>query len=99
VDGAVAETGGSWRLSLDPGAFAVGAPDMDGLLAACRAEVLLAAGQHDPMAPPDHLRSLVAEPLVLGGLGHDAHVEDPAALVGIVERLAALAGGVPPGLS
>ena len=77
-----------WRPAFDPGAFAVGAPDMDGLLAACRAPVVLAAGQHDPMSPVEHLRPLVAGPVVLAGLGHNAHVEDPAAVLGIVDRLA-----------
>jgi pimeloyl-ACP methyl ester carboxylesterase len=90
VDRAVAAAdGGGWRLALDPGAFAVGAPDMEGLLSACRAPVVLAAGAGDPMSPEEHLRALVADPVVLAGLGHNAHVEDPAALLPILQRLAA----------
>ena len=34
------------------------------------------------------LRALVPEPVVLRGLGHNAHVEDPGALVELVQRLA-----------
>ncbi|HET9143942.1 alpha/beta fold hydrolase [Actinophytocola sp.] len=87
VDDAIREVDGGWRLALDPAAFAVGAPDMAGLLAACRAKVILAAGADDPMSPEDHLRELRPDPVVLPGLGHNAHVEDPAALLPILDRL------------
>jgi pimeloyl-ACP methyl ester carboxylesterase len=76
-----------WRLTLDPAAFAVGAPDMPGLLAACRAEVILAAGEHDPMSPREHLLALQSDPVTLPALGHNAHVEDPLALLDILDRL------------
>lgn len=95
ADGAVVPSEGGWRLALDPRAFAVGAPDMDGMLCASRAAgvpVLLSAGEHDPMSPLEHLQALVPDPLVLKGLGHNAHVEDPVALLPILERLAAPVG-------
>ena len=88
VDAAVVASEGGWRLALDPAAFAVGAPAMDGLLAAARAPVVLAAGEHDPMSPVEHLQALTPDPVVLKGLGHNAHVEDPAALLPLVDRLA-----------
>ena len=80
VDAGVTETPEGWRIALDQAAFAVGGPDMPGLLAACRAPVTLAAGEHDPMCPAEHLRDLVDDPVILPGLGHNAHVEDPAAV-------------------
>ncbi|RZS43299.1 pimeloyl-ACP methyl ester carboxylesterase [Herbihabitans rhizosphaerae] len=83
----VVEADGGWRLALDPGAFGVGAPDMTGLLAAARADVVLAAGERDPMCPPDRLRAVRPDAVVLDGLGHNAHVEDPAALWPLLERL------------
>jgi pimeloyl-ACP methyl ester carboxylesterase len=89
ADGAVVPSESGWRLALDQAAFAVGAPDMDGMLAAARAPVVLAAGEHDPMSPLEHLQALVPDPLVLKGLGHNAHVEDPTALRPVLERLAA----------
>ncbi|HJQ47348.1 MAG TPA: alpha/beta hydrolase [Amycolatopsis sp.] len=85
VGAGVAETPEGWRVALDQAAFGVGAPDMPGLLAACRAPVTLAAGEHDPMCPAEHLRDLVAEPVVLPGLGHNAHVEDPDAVVRLLQ--------------
>ncbi|SDC16938.1 alpha/beta fold hydrolase [Actinokineospora iranica] len=76
-----------WRAALDPRAFAVGRPDLPGLLAAARCPVTLAAGERDPMSPAEHLRALTPHPVILPGLGHNAHVEDPAALWPLLERV------------
>ncbi|MFC5287975.1 alpha/beta fold hydrolase [Actinokineospora guangxiensis] len=76
-----------WRLSLDPAAFAVGRPDLPGLLSAARSRVLLAAGENDPMSPATHLSTLVPTPVILPGLGHSAHAEDPAALDPLLAHL------------
>jgi pimeloyl-ACP methyl ester carboxylesterase len=78
-----------WTVAFDPAAFAIGAPDMTGLLAAARARVVLAAGERDPMSPAAQLRALVPDPVILPGLGHNAHVENPLALWPLIERLAA----------
>lgn len=80
------ETEGGWRLAMDPAAFGVGAPDMPALLAAARCPVVLAAGENDPMSRPDQLRALDPDAVVLTGLGHNAHVEDPAAVRALLER-------------
>ncbi|MFE6611147.1 alpha/beta fold hydrolase [Amycolatopsis sp. NPDC057786] len=77
----IVEMEGGWRLALDPRAFAVGAPDMPGLLGAARCPVALAAGEHDPMSRPEQLRALSEASVELPGLGHNAHVEDPAVLL------------------
>ncbi|MGW5051747.1 alpha/beta fold hydrolase [Actinokineospora sp. NPDC004072] len=87
ADRLVTAVDGGWRLALDPAAFAVGRPDLPGLLAAARCPVTLAAGAEDPMSPAAHLAALVAEPVLLPGLGHSAHVEDPAALDPLLDRL------------
>ncbi|WP_410635957.1 alpha/beta fold hydrolase [Amycolatopsis sp. cmx-4-83] len=80
------ETEGGWRLAMDPAAFGVGAPDMPALLAAARCPVVLAAGEHDPMSRPGQLRALDPDAVTLAGLGHNAHVEDPAAVRALLER-------------
>lgn len=87
-DAALAHGDDGWTVAFDPAAFAVGAPDMAGLLAASSASVILAAGEHDPMCTADQLRKLVPAPVILPGLGHNAHVESPDALWPIIERLA-----------
>jgi len=86
-DAALVQGDSGWTLAFDPGAFTVGAPDMPGLLGAARAPVTLAVGGHDPMCPPDQLLALRSDSLVLPGLGHNPHVEAPAALVPLLERL------------
>jgi pimeloyl-ACP methyl ester carboxylesterase len=78
VDAGLSEQNGRWRLAMDPGAFAAGAPDMPRLLAASRAAVVLARGEHDPMNTDQQLAGLGTHTATLPGLGHSAHVQDPA---------------------
>jgi pimeloyl-ACP methyl ester carboxylesterase len=68
---------GRWRLAMDPGAFAVGAPDMAQLLARSRAPAILARGEHDAMNTSDQLARLGVPAVTLPGLGHNAHVQSP----------------------
>jgi pimeloyl-ACP methyl ester carboxylesterase len=81
VDRAAAGEGSGWRLAQDPRTFGVGVPDMAGLLAAVSCPVVLARGEHDPMVSHDDLAALAPDPVTLTGLGHNAHVEDPAAVL------------------
>ncbi|GAA0620611.1 alpha/beta fold hydrolase [Sporichthya brevicatena] len=90
VDSLVHPVRDAWRLGFDLRVLTVGAPDMTGWLATTAERgvpVTLAAGEGDPMSPREHLAELVAEPVILPGLGHSAHVADPAALLPLVERL------------
>ncbi|MEV0393979.1 alpha/beta fold hydrolase [Polymorphospora rubra] len=84
VDAGLVERDGRWRLAMDPAAFAVDAPDMPGLLAGCRVPVLLARGEHDPMVGDAELAALGVPTASLAGLGHNAHVEDPAAVLDLL---------------
>jgi pimeloyl-ACP methyl ester carboxylesterase len=77
VDAGLREQDGQWRLAMDPGAFAVGAPDMAELLARSQAPVTLARGEHDPMNTDVQLARLCSSTVTLPGLGHNAHVESP----------------------
>jgi pimeloyl-ACP methyl ester carboxylesterase len=86
VDAGLSEQDGQWRLALDPAAFGVGAPDMVGLLAASRATVTLARGEHDAMNTDEQLKRLGTHTVTLPGLGHNAHVEDPARSIALLER-------------
>lgn len=80
IEHGVSEVDGGWAPSLDMRAFGVGRPDMAGLVMASQAHVVLAAGEHDPMSPQDHLGELVPEPVVIPGAGHNVHVESPSSL-------------------
>ena len=77
VDAGLREQHGQWRLAMDPGAFAVGAPDMTQLLARSQAPVTLARGEHDPMNTGEQLTRLGVPTVTLPGLSHNAHVESP----------------------
>ncbi|HKS43561.1 MAG TPA: alpha/beta hydrolase [Amycolatopsis sp.] len=87
VEPGVVEKGDGWQVALDQGALGFAAPDIAGMLAAARAQVVLAAGEHDPMSPAEHLRELCPNPVILPGLGHNAHAEDPAALRPLLNHL------------
>ena len=83
----VQEHDGKWRLALDSATFAVGRPDLPGLLAACRADVVLARGEHDPMVTDEQLADLSPRAgASLAGLGHNAHVERPADVLALLTR-------------
>jgi pimeloyl-ACP methyl ester carboxylesterase len=77
VDAGLREQDGRWRLAMDPGAFAVGAPDMAQLLARTRAPVTLARGEHDAMNTDEQFARLGVPAVTLPGLGHNAHVQSP----------------------
>jgi pimeloyl-ACP methyl ester carboxylesterase len=80
----VTEVADGWRLTLDPAAFGVGAPDAAGLLAAARCPVVLARGDSDPMVSADQLAALAPGAVDVPGAGHNAHVEDPAAVASLL---------------
>jgi pimeloyl-ACP methyl ester carboxylesterase len=85
VAAGVVESADGWRLAFDQRAFGVGDPAVAALLAAAGdTRVVLARGEHDHMVSTEQLAALVPDPVVLPGLGHNAHVEDPAAVARIV---------------
>jgi pimeloyl-ACP methyl ester carboxylesterase len=75
---------GRWRPALDPRAFGVGDPEVAALLAAAPVPVLLARGEHDAMVGAAQLRTLAPDAVDLPGLGHNAHVQDPAAVAALL---------------
>jgi pimeloyl-ACP methyl ester carboxylesterase len=77
IDAGLREQDGHWRLAMDQAAFAVGAPDIADLLARSRAQVTLARGEHDHMNTDELLAELGVDAVVLAGLGHNAHVQNP----------------------
>lgn len=84
LDRAVVETVQGWRLAQDPATFGVGVPDLRRLVDTVRCEVVLARGEHDRLVSHAQLAELVADPVTLPGLGHNAHVEDRDAVLALV---------------
>jgi pimeloyl-ACP methyl ester carboxylesterase len=81
VDPGLQAEDGRWRLAMDPAVFAIGAPDMHGLLTHARTKVLLARGEHDAMVTDEDLAQLGTPVATLPGVGHNAHVESPESVV------------------
>jgi pimeloyl-ACP methyl ester carboxylesterase len=92
VESGIAESRGRWRLAFDPAAFGVGQPDVAASLAEAHAEVTLARGSGDQMVTAADMEALACERRELPGLGHNAHVEDPAAVWALIAETARRAG-------
>jgi len=75
-----------WQLAQDPATFGFGTPDIGHLLARVDCPVRLARGEHDAMVTDAQLAALVPKPVTLTGLGHNAHVEDPGAVLALLGR-------------
>jgi pimeloyl-ACP methyl ester carboxylesterase len=88
LDAGVVQVDGGWRPALDLRAFGAGDPAVAALVAAAPVPVVLARGEADHMVSREQLAAVVPDPVELPGLGHNAHVEDPAALLPLLDRLA-----------
>jgi pimeloyl-ACP methyl ester carboxylesterase len=73
-----------WRVAQDMGTFDFGVPDMPALLAEVSCPVTLAFGSEDKLVRSANYEGLGAEVVRFEGLGHNPHVEDPAALVALL---------------
>lgn len=76
-----------WHLAADPRTFLVAGTPFDSLVRSARCPVLLARGEHDAMVSLAELRRHQPEACELPGLGHNAHVERPSAIVALLEQL------------
>ena len=78
---------GGWRLAQDPATFAVAGAPFASLASAAQARVVLARGERDPMVSFEELRAHARQAYDIPGTGHNAHVEDPRAVLGLIEML------------
>lgn len=83
----VLHTSGGWRLAQDPGTFAVAGATFASLASAAQARVVLARGERDPMVSLEELRAHSRQAHDIAGAGHNAHVEDPHAVLALIEAL------------
>jgi pimeloyl-ACP methyl ester carboxylesterase len=83
----VLRTPDGWRLAQDPGTFAVAGASFASLASAAQARVILARGERDPMVSLEELRAHAHPAYDIRGAGHNAHVEDSRAVLGLIERL------------
>jgi pimeloyl-ACP methyl ester carboxylesterase len=76
-----------YRLAQDPRTFGVAGAPFATLAASAAARVMLARGEHDAMVTLDELRLHQRDAGEIAGAGHNAHVEDPAAIVRLLDQL------------
>lgn len=81
----VMHTPDGWRLAQDPGTFAVAGAPFASLASAADARVVLARGERDPMVSLEELRAHTLQAHDIPGTGHNAHVENPRAVLGLIE--------------
>jgi pimeloyl-ACP methyl ester carboxylesterase len=76
-----------WRLSQDPRTFAVAGAPFASLAGSGQARLVLARGEHDAMVGLAELRLYSQDACDITAAGHNAHVEKPEEVVGLLERL------------
>ncbi len=83
----VLHTPDGWQLAQDPATFAVAGAPFASLASAAQARVVLARGERDPMVSFEELRAHASQAHDIAGAGHNAHVESPRAVLGLIEAL------------
>ena len=76
---------GRFRLAADPRINGVVGVPIETVIAAMRAPLRLAAGEHDPMVTLEQMRRFDPQAAIIAGAGHNPHVETPEALWRVVE--------------
>jgi len=74
-----------WRLTQDRSTFAVAGAPFASLVSSSQAPVALARGKYDPMVTLEELRAHARLACDIPGTGHNVHVEDPRAVLGLIE--------------
>lgn len=76
----VSETDGRFRVTADPGIYGCAALGVDEMLKAVRCDLALATGERDQIATASDMAACGFHPTVIGGAGHNVHVEQPEAV-------------------
>jgi pimeloyl-ACP methyl ester carboxylesterase len=76
-----------WRLAQDPRTFGVAGAEFAPLASGAAARLMLARGEHDAMVTEAELREHAPDVHSICGAGHNAHVEQPAAVIALLESL------------
>jgi pimeloyl-ACP methyl ester carboxylesterase len=76
-----------WRLAQDPRTFEVAGAPFATLAASARSRFVLARGATDPMVTAAELREHCEDVHDIASAGHNAHVEKPGEIVGLLESV------------
>ena len=86
VASGVVEVDGGWRVAQDPKSFDFGQPDMRASVDRLTVPLVLARGSEDHLVREANVTEFVDDPITLDGLGHNPHLQEPAAIAGLVAR-------------
>jgi pimeloyl-ACP methyl ester carboxylesterase len=76
-----------WRLAQDPRSFAAAGAPFAPLVTGAAARVVLARGEHDSLVSSGELAAHAVPVHTIAGAGHNVHVEQPDAILALLERL------------
>ena len=85
----IVEAAEGFRLAQDPRTFMVAGAPFGTLMASAEARLRLVCGERDTMVSLDELQSHRRDALRIPAAGHNVHVENPALVVELLERLIA----------
>jgi len=80
-DSGITRDGGGRRPAPDPASFPDFVPAMDELVRLGHTPVVLARGDRDAMVSDADIAAIGVEPVVVPGAGHNAHLEQPGAVL------------------
>ena len=89
VASGIKEEGGKFRLAADNATGTIGGPWMTMLMSVAECPIILAAGEHDTIVTAELYQTYDKDAVSIPNVAHNAHVEDPAAVWALVEKLEA----------
>lgn len=85
----IVEDGGKYRVAADNRIFGSAAPGVVAMMQECRAPILFATGEDDPIAPPGDFADVGLDVSIISGAGHQAPIDAPEAVWQAFERVRA----------
>lgn len=85
VPSGIAAVDDGWRVAQDPRSFDFGVPDMRASVDDLTVPLILARGSNDHLVREANVSDYDDDPVTLDGLGHNPHVEDPAAVLRLLD--------------
>ena len=83
----IVEKNGKYRLAADSATGTIGGPWMSSLINIVDCPLILAAGEYDPIVACEHYKSFNKDVVMIPNVAHNAHVEDPTAIAGLINKL------------
>ena len=83
----IVEENGKFRLAADSATGTIGGPWMSMLIKIADCPLILAAGEHDSIVTSEHYLPFDKSAVTIPGVAHNAHVENPAAIIDLIKKI------------